>query len=264
MQDYEICGVRLKDIHAVQLEMLNEIDRICKENEIKYFLSGGTLLGSIRHKGYIPWDDDIDLWMTRKNYNKFKRVCRKQLSHPYFLQDYFTDLHYPLSILKVNKRGTQFVEGVFKDLPIEQCVYVDIFPLDNICLPFYRLQTAILIKMQAIRDFKLRKVGSSSTAKKILYAAFPLWLCRAITEFTMRFFNIFPMKLKNQLCHRGRYWPKFTKSDVEDLIDGEFEGKQYPIPSNYDDILTRCYGDYMQLPPVEKQQPTHDIVACRI
>ena len=264
MSDFMICGVPLDDIHAVQLEMLDEIDRICKENGIKYFLSGGTLLGSIRHKGYNPWDDDIDLWMTRKNYKKFKRTAKKQLNDSYFLMDYFTDIHYPLSILKINKKGTRFVEGVFADLPIDKCVYVDIFPLDNICLPFYKLQTAILIKMQAVRDFKLRGVGAESRAKRMVYSAIPLWLCRAITELTMRFFNIFPTKLKNQLCHRGRYWPKFTKADVEELILTDFEGKKYPIPKNYDDILRRCYGDYMKLPPEDKQQPTHDIVECKI
>lgn len=264
MSDFVISGVPLDDIHAVQLEMLDEIDRICRENNIKYFLSGGTLLGAIRHGGYIPWDDDIDLWMTRKNYKRFKRAAKKQLSDSYFLMDYFTDIHYPLSILKVNKRGTRFVEGVFADLPIEKCIYVDIFPLDNICLPFYKLQTAILIKMQAIRDFKLRGVGGESRVKRMVYSAVPLWLCRAITELTMRFFNIFPAKLKNQLCHRGRYWPKFTRADVEELIPAEFEGKQYPIPKNYDDILRRCYGDYMELPPEDKRQPTHNIVECKL
>lgn len=264
MSDFYICDVKLDDIHAVQMEMLDEVDRICKENNIKYFLSGGTLLGAIRHKGFIPWDDDIDLWMTRKNYKRFKKVAKKQLSDKYFLQDYFTEIHCPLSILKVEKRGTRFVEGVFADLPIEKCLYIDIFPLDNIWLPLYNFQTAILIKMQSIRDFKLRGAGADSKAKRIIYSAIPLWLCRALTEFTMRFFNIFPTKLKNQLCHRGRYWPKFSVSDVEELVDVEFEGKKYPAPRDYDDILKRCYGDYMKLPPEDKQQPTHDIIECHL
>lgn len=264
MSDYYICGVSLDDIHKVQLEMLDEVDRICKENGIKYFLSGGTMLGAIRHKGFIPWDDDIDLWMTRKNFQKFKKVCKKSLDNKYFLQDYFINVHQPLSILKVEKKGTRFVEGVFADVPIEKCIYIDIFPLDNIWNPLYKLQTAILIKLQAIRDFKIRGVGSTSKLKKVIYSAVPLTVCRFLTEFTMRFFNIFPTKLKNQLCHRGRYWPKFTKKDVEDLTYVEFEGKMYPVPKNYDELLKKCYGDYMKLPPKEKQQPIHDIIECSL
>ncbi len=264
MSDFYICGVSLDDIHAVQLELLDEVDRICKENDIKYFLSGGTMLGAIRHKGFIPWDDDIDLWMTRKNFKKFKKVCQTKLGDKYFLQDYFTDINYPLSILKVEKKGTRFVEGVFAHLPMEKCVYIDIFPLDNIWNPVYKLQTAFLIKLQSIRDFKLRGVGNTSRLKRIVYSAVPLKLCRFLTEFTIRFFNIFPTELKNQLSHRGRYWPKFTKSDVEDLVDMEFEGKMYPVPKNYDKLLKDCYGDYMKLPPNEKQQPIHDIIECSL
>lgn len=264
MSDFYICGIKLDDIHKVQLELLDEVDRICKTNGIKYFLSGGTMLGAIRHKGFIPWDDDIDLWMTRRNFKKFKKVCKKDLDDNYFLQDYYTEINNPLCILKVEKKGTRYVEGVFADIPMEKCVYIDIFPLDNIWNPLYELQTAVLIKLQAIRDFKLRGVGKDSKIKRMMYSLVSLKFCRFLTEFTIRFFNIFPTKYKNQLCHRGRYWPKFTKSDVEDLIDTEFEGKMYPIPRNYDKLLTDCYGDYMKLPPEEKQQPTHDIMECKI
>ncbi len=265
MSEYMIGNVRLDDLHKVQIEIMDEVDRICRKNDISYFLSGGTLLGAVRHKGFIPWDDDIDLWMTRKNYKKFKKVLKKQLSDGYFAQDYFTELKFPLSIMKIEKKGTRFVEGVFSHLPIESCVYIDIFPLDNIWLPAYRLQTALLIKWQAVRDFKLRRRNANaSLAKRIIYFVIPLRICRAMTEFTMRFFNIFPTKRLNQLCHRGRYWPKFTREDVEQLMDGDFEGKKYPIPVSYDKILTACYGDYMKLPPEDKQHPIHDIVECQL
>ena len=264
MSDFYICDVKLDDIHKVQLKMLDEVDRICKENNIKYFLSGGTMLGAIRHKGFIPWDDDIDIWMTRKNYQKFKKIAKKELNDEYFLQDYFTEIKCPLCILKVQKKGTRYVEGVFADITIEKCIYIDIFPLDNIWEPVYNLQTAMLIKLQAIRDFKLRGVGKESKVKSIIYSLVPLRVCRFLTEFVIRFFNIFPTKLKNQLCHRGRFWPKFTKSDVEDLIDVEFEGKMYPVPRDYDKLLKDCYGDYMKLPPIEKQQPIQDIIECSL
>ena len=266
MSEYKICGVDLDDIHAVQLSILDEVDRLCKENGIKYFLSGGTLLGAIRHKGFIPWDDDIDLWMTRKNYKNFKKVMRMQMSDKFCAVDYFSDIHFPLSIMKIEKVGTRYVEGIFSNIDMTSGIYIDIFPLDNIWLPAYKLQTAILIKLQSIRDFKLRKDGkkNAGTLKKILYSAMPLVLCRALTEFTLRFFNIFPTKYKNQLSHRGRFWPKFTESDVEDLFDTAYCGKMYPVPRNYDAILTKCYGDYMKLPPEDKREPIHDIIECKL
>ncbi len=264
--NYEICGVSLDDIHNVQLQILDAVDEICKKNNIKYFLSGGTLLGAIRHKGFIPWDDDIDLWMTRENYNKFKKAIKTELPKEFCSMDYYEDIHYPLSIMKIEKVGTRYVEDIFSNINMTSGIYIDIFPLDNICLPFYNLQTAILIKMQSVRDFKLRKDGklTNNVLKRVTYSMFPLKLCRWVTEFTMQYFNLFDTKYKNQLSHRGRYWPKFTESDVEDLIDVEFCGKMYPVPKNYDEILKKCYGDYMKLPPLEKQQPIHNIVECRI
>lgn len=266
MSKFNICGVDLDDIHAVLLEILDEIDRVCKKNNIKYFLSGGTLLGSIRHKGFIPWDDDVDLWMTRKNYKKFKKVLKTDLDEKYFAEDYFSNINYPLSILKIEKKGTCFVENVFKGADISHCLYVDVFPLDNIWNPIYKLQTAILIKLQSVRDYKLRKNGAqhASFAKRVIYGMCPLILCRTLTELTMRILNIFPTKCMNQLSHRGRYWPKFVRSEIDDLIDVEFEGKLYPIPREYDKILKECYGDYMKLPPEDKQYPLHDIVECRL
>ena len=266
MSDYEICGVSLDDIHEVQLCILSEVDRLCKENNIKYFLSGGTLLGAIRHKGFIPWDDDIDLWMTRKNFKKFKKVVKKQMSSDYCTVDYYTDIKFPLSILKIEKVGTRYVENIFSNIDMNSGIYIDIFPLDNIWLPLYKLQTAILIKLQSVRDFKLRKDGKKNAGllKRVLYGSMPLVVCRTLTEFTIRFFNIFPTKYKNQLSHRGRYWPKFTESDVEDLIEVEYCGKMYPVPKNYDEILKTCYGDYMKLPPEEKRQPIHNIIECKL
>ena len=266
MSDFTICGEKLDDIHKLQLEILDTVDGICKKNNIKYFLSGGTLLGAIRHKGFIPWDDDIDLWMTRKNYDKFYKLIKTVLPKEYFAMDYYYDINCPISILKIEKKGTRYIEEEFKNIPIEQGIYIDIFPLDNIWEPLYKLQTAIFIKMQAIRDFKLKGVdgGEHQALKKVLYAAIPLKLCRFITERTMRFFNIFPTGKLNQLCHRGRLWPKFTAQEVDDLIETEFCGKEYPIPRNYDSILKRCYGDYMKLPDIEKQQPTHGIMECKL
>ena len=266
MSEYQIAGVDLDDIHAVLLEILDVVDKICRDNNIPYFLSGGTLLGAVRHKGFIPWDDDIDLWMTRKNFKKFKKAIKTQLPKGYFAEDYYSKEYYPLSILKIEKSGTRFVEGVFAHVPLSHCLYIDIFPLDKIWKPVYKLQTAVLIKLQAIRDYKIRGVGKNAgnRLKDLVYSGISLPVCRVLTEFFMRCLNFLPLKHYNQLSHRGRHWPIFLEEDIEDLIELEFEGKLYPVPRKYDEILRNCYGDYMQLPPIDKRAPIHNIVECKI
>ena len=266
MSEYNICGVDLDDIHAVQLGMLDEVDRICKKHGIKYFLSGGTLLGAARHKGFIPWDDDVDLWMTRENYEIFKKILPNELSDNYFYEDYFVNINFSLAILKLEKKNTTFVEDDLQGADVGNAIYIDIFPLDNIWEPAYRIQTALLIKLASFRDYRLTAYGKSNASliKKMLYSFIPLRLARFFSEVLIRLFNPFNTKYVNQLAHRGRYWPKFLRSDIEDLVDAEFCGKLYPVPRNIDKILTLCYGNYMKLPPAEKQLPTHHIKACSL
>src|SRR5690554_4796206 len=99
--EYSYLGVNLKAIQSIQVEILLEIDRICKKNDIRYQLFAGTLLGAVRHKGFIPWDDDIDLAMLREDYDKFIQVCKYDLDNKYFLQTYETDPQYTFTFGKV-------------------------------------------------------------------------------------------------------------------------------------------------------------------
>ena len=263
---YYVLNTPLSKIHTILIELLNEVDRICKKNNIEYFLSGGTLLGSIRHNGFIPWDDDLDLWMTRKNYKIFKKCLKKDLNSAKFLyEDYFTNIRFPLSILKIKRKDTVFIEKTFKDFDIAQNIYLDIFPLDKVVKPFFRLQTHFLIRYQSMRLFKLDPEKSKyPKVKRIIYFFFPLCFVRFLTETTIRFFNWTSSKKYGQLSHRGRYWPIFTKDQVTNFIYVKFENNEYPVPVEYDSILKMCYGDYLRLPPPEKRRPSHDIIECKI
>ena len=122
----------LRDVQKVQLEILLEFDRICRKHGLKYLLFAGTLLGAVRHKGFIPWDDDIDVCMLRGDYERFLTVCKDELSAELFLQTTDTDREYPLQFAKLRKNNTRFVEKSMSDLKIHHGVFIDIFPLDNV------------------------------------------------------------------------------------------------------------------------------------
>ena len=119
---------RLKD---VELEIALEIRRICEQNEIKYFLDSGTLLGAVRHKGFIPWDDDVDIGMLREEYEKFIEIAPTQLNEKYYLQTWKTDKTYPWAFAKVRKKGTLYIETAAPNATFSNEIFVDIFPYDT-------------------------------------------------------------------------------------------------------------------------------------
>ena len=122
----------LTQLHQVLYEILEEIVRICDKHNIPYFVIGGTAIGALYDKAILPWDDDIDIGMKREDYNKFLQIASQELREPYFLSWIHTDPHSPYYFAKVKKNNTLFVEEMFKDVPMHQGIFVDIFPFDRI------------------------------------------------------------------------------------------------------------------------------------
>ena len=136
MRSYEehiVTNEELKMIQKIDLEMLVEVDRICRKYRIQYSLDGGTLLGAVRHKGFIPWDDDADVIMLRKEYRKFQKACRKELDQSrFFLQDYQTDPEYRWGYAKIRRRNTEYIRLGQEHLKQKGGVCIDIFVADNV------------------------------------------------------------------------------------------------------------------------------------
>lgn len=248
----------LKDLQNVELEILLEVDRICKKNNIKYFLVSGTLLGAIRHKGFIPWDDDIDVCMSLKDYKKFCKVSKKELDSDFFLQNYETDYtnRWPA---KMRKNNTTAIEKGFENSIIHQGIWIDIFPIIGV-----KNNDKWIKKATKRSDFAkklLRKrFGANSKFKELsfdkkLLRFVPFDFIRMIVKITLS--TIFKSHEKYEFCTYlwgdSKISARFRSDVFDDLCDVEFEGCLFPAPKKWDKYLQQVYGDYMTPPPPENR-----------
>ena len=139
-------------VKCAQLDMLVELKRICEKNGIAYFLVGGTLIGAIRHCGFIPWDDDIDVGMLREDYERFISLCKTELSDEYALYDWHKDEKSPIPFLKMKIKGTHYREKLSKETTINDEIFIDIFPYDN------APDSGLNRKIQALKNIIYKKI----------------------------------------------------------------------------------------------------------
>lgn len=261
--------VLLRKVQLIQLEILKEIDSICKKNNITYFLIGGSAIGAVRHKGFIPWDDDIDLGMLRRDYQKFIKVCQKELDKKYFLQTNETDILYPNYYAKVRKNNTTFIEEGTRALEdsIHQGIFVDIFPLDNISdqkivatLHFKLVHLFISISSTYAKNYpksKLRKYLKFIFAKSILLIFNKKILDKMAYKISTR---LIEKKTYSVINFFGRHGLKemVPKYYYNNGVLMEFEKQEFPIPENWERFLTHIYGDFMRVPN-EAQREIHSV-----
>lgn len=251
-------NVLLKELQKVELEILLEVDRVCKKNKIKYFLVSGTLLGAIRHKGFIPWDDDIDICMPVKDYRKFCKVCRKELNEKYFLQTYETDLTSML-FAKVRKNGTTAIEENREKRAYHQGVWIDIFPLvaiknDSRWIEKFT-QTVLFAKRLIKKKIDWIEEDKNLPFYKKIHRLIPLSSVRLFVGIILK--KAFKNPEKYDSCYyiwsKKKFYARFETSLFESVSDMEFEGYTFPVPTKWHEYLTVVYGDYMKLPPPEKR-----------
>ena len=262
--------ITLRKVQLVLLEIAKEIKRVCDDNNIKYFLDSGTLLGAIRHFGFIPWDDDLDIGMMREDYEKFCRIAPQCLKEDYFLQTWENDDYYALPFAKVRKNHTVYVENKASKRA-KNGFYVDIFAYDY--APKSNREKEILLKKLAnIERILLMKCGYEpwNSANKIdivkRFGYLPYQIRSVLNEKT----NLIKQyeALATSVSHSSEIYPQigivkgyFIPYKVfGEGIDHTFEDEIFRIPEDYDLYLTSMYGDYMTLPPVEKRENLHQII----
>lgn len=267
---------QLKQVQQTELEILDEFLRICNKYNLKYFLAGGTCLGAIRHQGFIPWDDDIDVSMPREDYDRFAEVAQQELGDKYFYQNYFTDPRCGLVFAKVRKNGTVFSSMEGHHLPIHQGVWIDIFPYDN--LPNdQRIQERTFNKVQLLRNLYIVKCGFKlpSTRSKVYLPAY--WCAKLVCIFLPLKWHI---KKMDSACRKqnspqnpfvipygavyGLKKELLPKEMICQFVDVSFEGRTCKTLLTFDQYLTQLYGDYMQLPPEKDRTTTHEVYRLEI
>lgn len=254
--------IEIATLHKAQLrmvEVLQEIDRICQKHDIQWFLYYGTLLGAVRHKGFIPWDDDCDVGMMREDYEKFLKVVEKELKPEFFWQTERSDPKYPRPMPKLRLNNTKLVETDEEDnMPYHQGIFVDIFVCDyypsyaKTILPWFQVMPALRQKRKAYpRGSVMRTVLGVLTAIPYMFHSlaektFKL-MCKRVQKDTKQPFVSTEIRLTEGFVMKTE--------DVFPLKrELRFEGVIFPTVNNADACLTAIYGDYMQLPPKDKRR----------
>lgn len=254
----ELDSKTLKKIHDVELEILQEIIRICKKYDIKYYLVGGTLLGAVRHKGFIPWDDDLDIGMLREDYDKFMKYGIKEIDDKYFIHCSKTDPNYWLPFIKVRKNNTTFVEELLnKREVLHNGIFVDIFPMDN-CNNLYILNYVRAFIIRSISDYLLVERGVvdiNESRHPKLNKFLSLFNIDLLLKIQYKLFTIKNNKeTKKVACFVGAYHMKkeiMLRDYIVPFKTIEFEKLKCTCFNDCNKYLSSLYGDYMKLPPKE-------------
>ena len=250
---------KIRKVWAVQLDLLAQLEKICEQHGLSYIAGAGTLLGAVRHKGFIPWDDDIDIYMLRSDYDKLMSIA-SEFKYPYFLQTTYTEkcLFRTHAQLRNSETTGYIVQDRFRD--INKGIFIDIFPLDGISSSKHKdrvqaLCNYILVKL--LRQYNYSCDSYHRSGFQLAKAVFFRGFYKVINKKTI--FKLYEHNLKKYSTEGTRMWgnrtlvfacPKSRRpyEDWINLMNVPFEFMIIPIPKAYDSILRQQYKDYMLIP----------------
>ena len=262
----------IREIQQMELGIMEYIHEICQKIGVKYFLAYGSLIGAVRHKGFIPWDDDMDICMLREDYEKLQDYLIANPDERYEVMSYKNNLNYVYPFMKVQDNQTYLLE---EDVRIDSNmgIYVDIFPVDGYeDDSVFKDKMTRLIKKRQLSCYTFKGITNT---KSLLNS-----LIRYISVIIFYFTNtnkyirgiddlaqsrkVDDYELVDYLIYKDMNKPVWKREWLKQTITGVFEGKEFMIPKNYHEILTSDYGDYTQLPPVELRFSHHDFQLWKI
>lgn len=234
--------LNIEIMHQELLSLLSAFDSYCRSNKLKYFLAYGTALGAIRHNGFIPWDDDVDIGMLRKDYKKLISLLKKDNYKKFDYNCTERDLNEYRLYMKIT-------------LPGNKNIWLDIFPYDNVFRNSFKVCLSLRKFFSNCFHYKWSK--SCSSKNRFLYkimSMFSFSLLRKLTVFSLRLFNFLPLKYASDLSeHYKEASLKIRKSDIKHLVEHKFCDKNFFMLKNTEQILSEFYGDWKKLPPKEER-----------
>ena len=276
-QEEKRCGFivteKLKKIWAIELDLADKLIKVCNKHNIKLFVFAGTLLGAIRHKGFIPWDDDFDVVMTREDFLKLQEIAPKEFNDPYFLQSNISDKQYFMGYGRLRNSLTTGHILDYKSENYNQGIYIDVYVADGCVNEDYLLKIQLnklfcihklidiykhnnesktffkrTIKQQFIILYPFLKLIGLERLEKLYY--------KEITKYTKSAEMLSTLTHELSIIKRA----KFNKKNFENVIYVPFENIEVPVPADYDEMLKRMYGNYMVFPPEQDRGAWHNNV----
>ncbi len=270
MKLYKMSEIELKKLQMIQLEMLCEVDRICRKCNIRYNIIAGTLLGAVRHQGFIPWDDDADIALLRTEYERFREACKTELNQEkFYFQDHTNTEGYRWGYGKLRRKNTLFLRKYQESMPYEQGVFIDVFPLDNV--PNSRnARTWMNIRCFILRKLMWAPVGVKAATNMLQRSTY-----KVLSMIPPKFIYKKYSKLVEQCRRIDSQWVRiltfptpnkeygYLKQWYEDSEEIMFEGVLFKGISDYHEYLSFKFGDYLQLPE-EKDRKVHGVTSLRL
>ena len=262
----------IREIQQMELGIMEYIHEVCQKIGVKYFLAYGSLIGAVRHKGFIPWDDDMDICMLREDYEKLQDYLIAYPDDRYEVMSYKNNLNYVYPFMKVQDNHTYLLE---EDVRIDSNmgIYVDIFPVDGYeDDSVFKDKMTRLIKKRQLSCYTFKGITNTKSILNsliryisviIFYFTNTNKYIRGIDELAQSR-KVDDYELVDYLIYKDMNKPVWKREWLNQTIMGVFEGKEFMIPKNYHEILTSDYGDYTQLPPVELRFSHHDFQLWKI
>ena len=263
---YEV-SEKLKKIWAVELDLLQHLLDVCKKHEINVQVFAGTLLGAVRHKGMIPWDDDIDVAMTRDDFNKLCAVAPDEFKAPYFFQTALNDRKFFFGFARLRNSLTTGVIAGNESQEYNNGIYIDIFPLDGLprsCLVSIIQRRIVMMVVKCCTTYIREKRKNNSVSELISRIFRPVIRCFPYEWWYGLYVRVLSLSTKcsSKLCLRTHllFGEKYIifKSELDDTIALPFENMMVPASRHFEAILSRIYGDYMQFPAPEIRGKWHE------
>ena len=262
----------IREIQQMELGIMEYIHETCQKIGVKYFLAYGSLIGAVRHKGFIPWDDDMDICMLREDYEKLQDYLIANPDERYEVMSYKNNLNYVYPFMTVQDNHTYLLE---EDVRIDSNmgIYVDIFPVDGYeDDSVFKDKMTRLIKKRQLSCYTFKGITNTKSLLNsliryisviVFYFTNTNKYIRGIDELA-KSRKVDDYELVDYLIYKDMHKPVWKREWLEQTIMGVFEGKEFMIPKHYHEILTSVYGDYMQLPPLEQRVSHHDFKLWKI